>query len=396
MDATVVMSAEVLGSPSLDLSDAHLAFGYVDSASVPTVQVFDVSTEAKVKGKWAVAPVAFAHYGSSYIRTSLAHQGERFGFGWYTERSTSLIAGGSGVWATSFATMNASSGSVSPADYASPERGRHDSRDLVLAIDPVVSATSDGFFVSWRDTRTAEPAVMGVNIAGWIGLYGQAFDASGQASGSDVQVAQTTFPSSVLGLHAGGKLSMLWSGNADGNDHFLAMRTVSGTSFTPAEAPSPFATFLSYDALEVAAAVGADGRTLVLTTYRDGAGSHLGSIVLGASGNVEQKLQAWPETGLRMPAVAATADGFVAVAVERGQNSTDGAAALRYFFLDASGQKISDARVALPSGNLANRALSVRVIAGRAMAAVALGPLTPKQDANHADVVLAGACPTAN
>ncbi len=337
--AAVSSEANVYGSGAVAFaSSGGLGIAYVDTSGIPTLQLQGATTK---KLTWPGARVEFDHYGPSYVTTSLAANGTRFGFGWYTER-TSATSKASGTWSTMFATASPS-GETSDAVMGNEDWGRSGTDDTVVADQPGVLPRGDGFLLVWNDMRTKEPRVMNVNLAGWHGLYARAFDANGEPTMTDEQVAQPTRTSARTGVADGEGAKVIWSVRESDFDTTIHVR--SGTRFTPAEAPPPVATFKSYGTTDsLASARTANGEVLVVATRTDNASQkHVGSLFLGRSGDVKTAWADWPDVGLEDVAVTASGTGFVVAAVARATSE------LRVFVLDGSGARVRDEHIALPA-----------------------------------------------
>lgn len=385
-----LLAVNALGIPSIDLSDSHLGFGYVDEKSIPTVASVDLGTRDVATHGWSSARAVVTAEGSLGLRTSLAHQGDRFGFAWTSARAS----GRSGL---RFATLGPQDGAASDAELASPDSGRYTrSSDPVTASGPVVSPTPDGFFVSWTDIRTAEPAPQGVNLAGWTGLYGQAFDASGRAVGDDVQIEQSLLARSYAGVTAGDRFSFVFAGSngSEGLDVFV--RQGAPSTFVPAPTPPAlfrFALRSSADRANALVAAGADGRALVVVGARGEAQAYSGSLVLGANGKVETPYAAWEGTDFAPAALTAGPNGFVVASYELVTAGKPDVKAVTLLFLDANGAKTGQTRVELPSSDGAVSALALRSTAQGTFVALVRSPARLEDRSNAYEVVLAKACP---
>jgi hypothetical protein len=367
-DTALVVSAEVVGVPSIALAGSRLALGYVDPRGVPTVRLHDLAPGAgasePTSATWDTAKVRWESMGAWSVMTSLAHNGDRLGFGWSTERS--FPGASKGVRSTRFATVSVTGEDASPAVRGNDDAGRSGSDDKVEAFAPKVSPFADRFLLLWNDTRTKEPVVQNVNLALWSGVYGRTYDAHGQGASRDVQIAQPSGCYAKAGAAGATGGMALWMApigyHRQVNLH--ARHAEGGDDFTPAEPPPPVATFdPGGSSPSIAAATGPGGRVLVVVAQEDvnaeqGAPwSLFGTVLLTAKGSVVTGYAEWSERTLETPAVVATDDGWVVAAYERDDGAVTG---LRVFWLDASGQRTHEARSNLSLGeDQVARAMSI-------------------------------------
>ncbi len=387
-----VLSVNALGIPSVDISDTHLGFGYVDEKSIPTVTSFELATRSVATHAWSSSRAVATGSGSLGLETSLSHHGGRFGFAWTSARASDRPG-------IRFSTLGPADDSASDADLASPDSGRYTrSTDPVTASAPVVSSAPDGFFVAWTDIRTAEPVQQGVNIAGWSGLYGQTFDASGSPVGDDVQIEQSFLPDSYAGVTAGDRFSFFFahSTRAESVDFFV--RQGAPSTFAPADTPPVLFRLALRNATDRASAVvvaaGADGRALVVAGARGDKAAYSGALLLGTNGKVEAPYAAWADEDLAPVALAAGPTGYVVASYELVEAGKPEVKAIKLLFLDANGAKIGQSSVALPSSELAASRIALRPTAQGTFVAVLRWPGRLESRANPYEVVLAKACPT--
>lgn len=385
-----LLSLNALGAPSVALSDTHLGFGYVDETSIPTVASVDLASREGTTHGWSRA-VATGE-GSLGLRTSLAFHESRFGFAWTSARTSDR----SGV---RFATLVPEDGSASEAELASPDSGRYArSTDPVTAGYPGVSPAPGGFFVAWTDTRTAEPAQQGVNIAGWTGIYGRTFDASGSPVGDDVQIEQSFLPGSYAGVTAGDRFSFLFSDatrSEKGVDFFV--RQGAPSTFTPAAPPPALFRLPGLDPGVRAGAVmaaGADGRVLIVAGARGETRAYAGSLLLGTNGKAEAPYAAWPNEDFAPVAIAAGPSGYVVASYDFVEAGKPEVKAIQLLFLDANGAKTGESSVALPSSDRSASGIALRATAQGTFVAVVRSPGRLEARANPYDVVLAKVCPS--
>ncbi len=385
--AAPVLDATIFGRGALDYAGDTLGFAYVDAQGTPTIQILARDAAAPAKVTWPDS-VRVSHYGSSYVTTSLAHNGERFGFGWYTERP---FASTDGVWSTMFATAT-TAGAKTLATPGNDDTGRSGSDDMVQASGPRAMPSGDGFMLAWQDTRTKEPRVTGVNLALWGGIYARAYDAEGRGAPRDVQIAQPTRPSGLVGVTDGVTSMPIWT--VDDGKFKTTLHARAETTFTPAEAPPALATFESYSASGLAAARGADGTVLAVVTRKDkGDVAHVGSVTIGMSASAKSAYADWSEVGLTDVAVSPTATGFVVAALETTGAEPDAKRALRFFWLDASGARIADAKSDLALGaDVRVTSLAVHASGSRVEAAVLVAPATATNDGRAVRVHRAVVC----
>ena len=343
-DATVVLSATILGYATVDFAGEQLGFGYIDEDGAPTVQIHDVTAAETVTAQWSKKVVS-EHYGSSYIRTSLAHNGDTFGFGWYTEADRIKEKD---TWTTRFGTVAADSGETTSVADGNDDYGRAGSEDMVQARNPHVMPFGEGFLMTWDDVRTAEPTELNVNVAGWKGIYGRRYDAKGKAAANDVQIAQAGSPASITGVSDGTRVMPIWSVE-DGKYH-SRLYARSESVFTPVKV-KPLEELDSYRTTQLAAALGPDGDVLVVVERWTGYSgpTTLGSMLLSMSGTVKESYADWDDAPLRSPALVATKDGYVVAGYEMAKEDTPDAlaTAVRILWLDAAGQRLSEEHVEL-------------------------------------------------
>lgn len=200
--------------------------------------------------------------------------------------------------------------------------------DPVQASASTPIATSDGFFVAWSDIRTAEPIQMGVNIAGWSGIYGFDFDANGKAKMSeDAQVEQEDIAFGFAGVSTSKGILVAWGGR-DSNDTQAWLTTRVGPAsgdFTPATPAGPAVKLSSYTSIGLTGAVGADGKALFVWEVRPLSASFdaLYAVLVDASGNLvsSTKLAESKTLSYGMATVAPTDSGYV-VAYASGKDLT--------------------------------------------------------------------------
>lgn len=342
--AATVLSASILGRGSIDLTRERVAFGFVDTKGVPTVLLRNaVGGEETLEARFATAPVAYERYGAGYITTSLAHNGDRFGFGWYTERP---LSSSGGVWSTMFATLSAADASTSSPTKGNDDTGRRGPDDLVQARLPSVAPFGDGFLMAWDDTRTKEPVTTGTNLSNWGGIYARTYSATGQGQARDVQIAQPTSKLGFAGVTDGAHGMAIWT-RIDPQWN-ATVHARAGTTFAPAEAPKPVAEVVDYDGrAPVAAALGADGDVLLVVgrntsqTGEPGAWK-VGTMKLTMTGAAKTSYADWKEGDLANPSVFATEDGYVVAAHE--VDAEGATSALRFFWLDLEGNRLKEAR----------------------------------------------------
>jgi hypothetical protein len=367
-DADLVVSTDVVGVPSIAVAGSRLALGYVDPLGVPTVRVHGLASGAgasePTSATWDTAKVRWETIGPGSVMTSLAHNGDRLGFGWSTERP--FPGASNGVPSTRFATVSITGEDASPAVRGNDDAGRSGADDKVEAFAPTVTPFADEFLLLWNDTRTKEPVVQNVNLALWSGVYGRTYDAHGQDASRDVQITQPSLSYAKAGAAGGTGGTALWMApmgrHLEVNLH--ARYAESGEDFTPAEPPVPVATFDPGGfSPSIAAASGPGGRILVVVAQEDvnaeqGAPwSLFGTLLLTGKGSVVTGYTDWSEPTLETPAVVATDDGWVVAAYERDEGAI---AALRVFWLDASGRRTHEARSTLSLGkDQVARAVSV-------------------------------------
>jgi hypothetical protein len=350
-EATKVLQAKVLGSASVAFAGDRLGFAYVGASGAPTLEVFDQDTDAPRKTVLA-STVKYQHYGAGYITTSLASNGDTFGFGWYTERPFQST---DGVWSTAFATVSGADGSKSAATPGNADHGRGGTDDMVQASHPSVMALGDGFLLAWSDLREKEPTATGVNLAGWGGIYARAYDAEGNGAASDVQIAQPTGMDAFAGVSDGDVAMPIWANTDEDTGFTEEIHARPASTFTPASEPAPAATFENHASHRaLGAARGANGDVLVVADREDADGkAHAGALTLTSAGKAKAKYADFPEEGLSRVAVAATASGWVVAAFESASAGASEFAptALRIFWLDADGKRVGEATSALSIGD---------------------------------------------
>lgn len=386
--ASSVLEASVLGSASVDFAGDTLGLAFVDARGVATVSMLGKGAAQPTVVTWPGA-VVYEKYGASYVTTSLAHAGERFGFGWYTERTSGTEAG---FWSTRFATVT-TAGASTPEEDGNNDKGRSGSDDIVTAIRPQVAGVGDGFIMAWDDMRTKEPRTTGVNLASWRGLYARTFDASGRGASRDVQIAQPTRASGFAAVAAGAEALAIWS--VDASDFTTTIHTRVGTSFTPATAPPAVGTFVTYSGSDLVAARGADGTVLVVATRsQNDYKARAGSLTLTATGAARTPYADWPEVGLTHVGVTATDDGFVAAALEQIGDAPNVKHALRVMWLDRAGERVKESRsdVALGAGEEVRPKLAVRASGARVEVALVASAKEPANGPRATRVLRAVAC----
>lgn len=379
-----VFSGDIWGGPALDFSTSHLGFAHVDATGVPSVSVYDLATEESATITVA-SKVLTARYGDHSVTTSLAANGSGFGLGWYTERVSSVPNQGPGVWSTRFAVVDPAAGIASRPQTGNPDVGRSGAEDLVQAREPHVIAKDDGYFMMWEDTRTKEPRVVDVNLSGWSGIYGQAYDANGAPLGSDVQVVQSR-AHSITGVGVGTEVMAVW--NAQESDFTTHIYPRMGP-FSPRSKPDPIYAEKVRPQMLLGSAVVGEGRIAVATS----AGGVLGVMILDAQGSVLKAHTTWETTEQASTSpirIYPLGTGFAVATFNYADiRSPNG---IRLDYLTTDGERLGGTVVplSLPDASPSS-ALALRSVKGKLWFAVAT---TQGEQSRTVKVQVGGVCPS--
>jgi hypothetical protein len=341
---------------ALALGDDVLGLSYFDANS--KVNLGLIASDGGSKNLVLTGAINNAVYKS--YGTGLAYGHGAFGVGFDMERLPDIETAERGLSGVGFVVLDIATERASHPSMANLDLDRTGGGGgaPVQAGGPRVTPTSNGFFTSWYDTRTAEPSRYNVNISGWGGLYGRVYDATGKAkSSNDVQVQQQGLPYGFSIVPTGSGLLAVWANTNDAHNGSLVFAKegpASGNFTVPAASAPRTADIFGVPnsrPQRLATAAGADGNVLAVVAVKTfSEQTTLHALLLSERGKLlsSKVLSSLKDERSGRIAVSLAPNGYTAAFMSEGESqSTEN---LHVVDVDASGTPGEDVVTELTQG----------------------------------------------